>query len=147
MISLKESILSSTKSGKDNFAPKEFNYKRVKLTETTVKRVAKTVCDFYGMQNDKMHLVVDALKNYLEWSDGYVGIVLDKNLYKYIEKGLAQGKYTIADGKITTVPTILETNVPLVIHDYGGYYIWFALDETNLFNELSYNWHVLNTEA
>jgi hypothetical protein len=147
MNTLYESILSSTKSGKDSLAPKDFNYKRVKLTSTTVNRVAKMVCDFYGVEKDKMDYISNALKKYLDWSGGYIDIVLDKNLYKYIENGLERKKYTISDGNIKTVPTVYGTNVPLVIHDYGSYYIWFGLDVSNLFNPLSFNWHILNTDA
>ena len=147
MISLKESILSSTNSGKSSnqilFTEKE--YKTYKTTSKDMEKLKKDLIDFYEL--DPKYFDVyhgDALDDIeLKFKNCKIDVIFKKDLKQLLQKaenkGIIQFRRRFID-----IPTLYETDYPFLIRvyfdkpykKYDELRIWYWGDRTNLFNNV-----------
>lgn len=147
MISLKESILSSTKSGKSSnpllFTKDE--YKTYKTTSKDMEKLKKDLIDFYGINtNDFNSFHQSALDDIeLVFKNCKIDVIFKKDLKQLLQKAENMGLIHFKR-KFNDIPTLYDTDYPFLIRvyfdkpykKYDELRIWYWGDRTNLFNQV-----------
>lgn len=147
MISLKESILSSTNSGKSSnpllFTKDE--YKTYKTTSKDMEKLKKDLIDFYGLDPkffDAYH--GDALDEIeRQFKNCKIDVIFKKDLKQLLQKAENMGIIRFKR-KFIDIPTLYETDYPFLIRvyfdkpykNYDELRIWYWGDSSNLFNNV-----------
>jgi hypothetical protein len=147
MISLKESILGSTNSGKSSnpllFTKDE--YKTYKTTSKDIEKLKKDLIDFYGLDPkffDVYH--GDALDEIeKEFKNCKIDVIFKKDLKQLLQKAENKG-FIRFRRRFNDIPTLYETDYPFLIRvyfdkpykKYDELRIWYWGDISNLFNNV-----------
>lgn len=140
MISLKESILKSTGSGKWS-KPLDFDMVPIDFPDDIKKQneIVSKVCSFYNIKNKESKIDIhDALTKLDFLCEGYkIQLVLDKDVFEKLKYALNRNKCKL-EHDIDYVPTVYKTQIPLIVKSTDEYnksylWIWHWGTETNLF--------------
>lgn len=147
MISLKESILSSTNSGKSSnpllFTKDE--YKTYNTTSKDMEKLKKDLIDFYELDAkyfDVYHQ--DALDDIeLKFKNCKIDVIFKKDLKQLLQKAENKGLIRFRR-RFIDIPTLYETDYPFLIRvyfdkpykKYDELRIWYWGDSSNLFNRV-----------
>lgn len=152
MISLIESILSSTNSGKwANLL--EFDMIPIDFPDDTKKQneIVSKVCSFYNIKNRESKIdIQEALKELNFLKVGYkIQLVLDKDVFERLKRALDKNKCRL-EHSVDYVPTIYKTQIPLIVKstdEYNNSYLWVWHWESkyNLFNNTN-RWLLIYTK-
>lgn len=147
MISLKESILNSTNSGKSSnpllFTKDE--YKTYKTTSKDMEKLKKDLIDFYGLDAKYFDLFhQDALDDIeLKFKNCKIDVIFKKDLKQLLKKAEDKG-FIQFRRRFIDIPTLYETDYPFLIRvyfdkpykKYDELRIWYWGDSSNLFNRV-----------
>ena len=152
MISLIESILSSTNSGKwANLL--EFDMIPIDFPDDTKKQneIVSKVCSFYNIKNRESKIdIQEALKELNFLKLGYkIQLVLDKDVFERLKRALDKNKCRL-EHNVDYVPTIYETQIPLIVKSTDEYnnsylWVWHWGSKYNLFNNTN-RWLLIYTK-
>ena len=147
MISLKESILGSTNSGKSSnpllFTKDE--YKTYKTTSKDMENLKKDLIDFYELDAKYFDLFhQDALDDIeLKFKNCKIDVIFKKDLKQLLQKAENKG-FIKFRRRFIDIPTLYETDYPFLIRvyfdkpykKYDELRIWYWGDSSNLFNRV-----------
>lgn len=150
MISLKESILSSTNSGKSSnpllFTKDE--YKTYKTTSKDMEKLKKDLIDFYEISTNAFNSFHQEALDDIErqFKNCKIDVIFKKDLKQLLQKAENMGIIRFKR-KFFEIPTLYETDYPFLIRvyfdkpykKYDELRIWYWGDRTNLFNRV-YEW-------
>lgn len=153
MISLKESILGSTNSGKSSnpllFTKDE--YKTYNTTSKDMEKLKKDLIDFYDINtNDFNSFHQSALDDIeLVFKNCKIDVIFKKDLKQLLQKAENMGLIRFKR-KFNDIPTLYGTDYPFLIRvyfdkpykKYDGLRIWYCGDKTNLFNQVQVWSHI-----
>jgi hypothetical protein len=147
MISLKESILGSTNSGKSSnpllFTKDE--YKTYNTTSKDMEKLKKDLIDFYELDAkyfDVYHQ--DALDDIeLKFKNCKIDVIFKKDLKQLLQKAENKGIIRFRR-RFIDIPTLYESEYPFLIRvyfdkpykKYDELRIWYWGDSSNLFNRV-----------
>ena len=147
MISLKESILNSTNSGKSSnpllFTKDE--YKTYKTTSKDMEKLKKDLIDFYEINaidfNSFHQGAIDDIE--LQFKNCKIDVIFKKDLKQLLQKAENKG-FIRFRRRFNDIPTLYETDYPFLIRvyfdkpykKYDELRIWYWGDRTNLFNQV-----------
>jgi hypothetical protein len=147
MISLKESILSSTNSGKSSnpllFTKDE--YKTYNTTSKDMEKLKKDLIDFYELDEkyfDSFHGdSLDEIER--QFKKCKIDVIFKKDLKQLLQKAENKGFIRFRRRSID-IPTLYETDYPFLIRvyfdkpykKYDELRIWYWGDSSNLFNRV-----------
>ena len=147
MISLKESILSSTNSGKYSnpllFTKDE--YKTYKTTSKDMEKLKKDLIDFYELEPHTFIYHQDALDDIeRQFKNCKIDVIFKKDLKQLLKNAENRGFIKFRRSFID-IPTLYETDYPFLIRvyfdkpykKYDELRIWYWGDKTNLFNQVN----------
>ena len=147
MISLKESILSSTNAGRSSnpllFTKDE--YKTYKTTSKDMEKLKKDLIEFYELDAKYFDLYnQDALDDIeLKFKNCKIDVIFKKDLKQLLQKAENKGIIRFRR-RFNDIPTLYETDYPFLIRvyfdkpykKYDELRIWYWGDRTNLFNQV-----------
>jgi hypothetical protein len=147
MISLKESILSSTNSGKSSnpllFTKDE--YKTYKTTSKDMEKLKKDLIDFYGLDPKYFDVYhgdsLDEIER--QFKKCKIDVIFKKDLKQLLQKAESKG-FIRFRRRFIDIPTLYETDYPFLIRvyfdnpykKYDELRIWYWGDISNLFNQV-----------
>lgn len=148
MISLKESILGSTNSGKSSnpllFTKDE--YKTYKTTSKDMEKLKKDLIDFYEISTIDFNSFHQGALDDIErqFKNCKIDVIFKKDLKQLLQKAENMGLIRFKR-KFVDIPTLYETDYPFLIRvyfdkpykKYDELRIWYWGDITNLFNQVN----------
>ena len=130
MKSLYESILKSTGSGKWA-KPLEFDMVPINFPDDVKKQneVVSKVCSFYNLKNHESKIDIHDALTKLDFlrEEHKIQLVLDKDVFERLKSALDKNKCRLEYSSIDYIPTIYETQIPLIVKstdEYNKSYLW-----------------------